>query len=138
MVKKSNVSNLVKISYLNKKFESLATKEQLKAEQDKMVKSIKLALISIKFSRYRKGIKFDHDPLAVEQNSYETKIVNAYIVYDWDTWSKIIPKNLKLKNCLLGAANIVIVIKKWVYSGYRIAFDGAGSWVLVMRMLEML
>ena len=38
MVKKSNVSNLVKNSYLNKKFESLATKEQLKAEQDKMVK----------------------------------------------------------------------------------------------------
>lgn len=38
MVKKSNVSNLVKNSHLNKKFESLATKEQLIAEQDKMVK----------------------------------------------------------------------------------------------------
>ena len=87
------------------------------------------SLISINFSRYRKGIKFDQDPLAVEQNSYEIKIVNAYIVYDWDTWSKILSKNLKLKNCLLGAANIVkIVIKKWVCSGYRIAFDGAGSW----------
>ena len=30
---------------------------------------------------------------------------------------------------MLGAANIVkIVIKKWVCSGYRIVFHGAGSW----------
>ena len=28
------------------------------------------------------GIKFDKDTLAVEQNSYLTKIVNAYIVFE--------------------------------------------------------
>ena len=27
-------------------------------------------------------IKFDKDVLAVEQNNYKAKIVNAYIVYD--------------------------------------------------------
>ena len=30
------------------------------------------------------GIKFDKDPLPVEQNNYFTKIVNVYIVYDLD------------------------------------------------------
>ena len=30
------------------------------------------------------GIKFDKDLLAVEQNNYVTKIVNAYIVYGLD------------------------------------------------------
>ena len=41
-------------------------------------------LHSIKPSGYRMGIKFDKDPLAVEQNNYATKIVNAYINYDLD------------------------------------------------------
>ena len=27
------------------------------------------------------GIKFDEDPLALEQNNYTTKIVNVYIAY---------------------------------------------------------
>ena len=42
-------------------------------------------LNSIKLSEYRTGIKFDKDPLAVEQNNYLTKIVNVYIVCDLDT-----------------------------------------------------
>ena len=37
-------------------------------------------LKSIKLSEYRIGIKFDKDPLAVEQNNYVIKIVNFYIV----------------------------------------------------------
>ena len=41
-------------------------------------------LHSIKLSEYRMGIKFDEDPLAVEQNSYVSKIVNVYIGYDLD------------------------------------------------------
>ena len=41
-------------------------------------------LNSIELSEYRMRIKFDKDPLAVEQNSYLTKIVNVYIVYDLD------------------------------------------------------
>ena len=43
-------------------------------------------LHSIKLSGYQVGIKFDKDPLAAEQNHYATKTVNAYIVYDLDTW----------------------------------------------------
>ena len=39
-------------------------------------------LFSIKHSGYRMGIKFDKDPLAVEQNNYLSKIVNVYIVSD--------------------------------------------------------
>ena len=37
-------------------------------------------LHSIKPSGHKMKIKFDKDPLAVEQNNYLTKIVNAYIV----------------------------------------------------------
>ena len=34
------------------------------------------------------GRKFDKDPLAVKQNSYLTKVVNVYIVYDLDAWPR--------------------------------------------------
>ena len=34
----------------------------------------------MKLSEYRIGLKFDKDPLALEQNNYLTKIVNVYIV----------------------------------------------------------
>ena len=33
-------------------------------------------------------IKFDKDPLAVEQNNYETTLVYVYIVYDLDAWPR--------------------------------------------------
>ena len=38
--------------------------------------------------------------------------------------------NFSLKNCLFGAANIAKNNdkSKWVYSGYRTAFDGKGEW----------
>ena len=56
-------------------------------------------LQSIKISAYRMGIKFDKDPLAVEQKNYLTKIVNVYIVYDLNL-GKINPtNNFKLKIC---------------------------------------
>ena len=45
------------------------------------------------------GIKFDKDPLSVEQKIYFTKIVNFYIVYDLNL-GKINPtNNFKLKIC---------------------------------------
>ena len=71
--------------------------------------------------------------LFVEQNNFATKIVNAYIVYDLDGWPKILLNNFKLKNCFLGATNIVKNGDKgkWVCSGYGIVFDGAGSWNFV-------
>ena len=87
-------------------------------------------LHSIKLSIYKVGIKFNKGPLALEHNNYATKIVNAYNVYELDTWAKFPLNNFKLKNCLLGATNIVKHSdkEKLVYSGYEIAFDGAGSW----------
>ena len=55
-------------------------------------------LQSEKHPGYRKRIKFDEDPSAVEQNNYLTKFVN------------------------------VSIIKKWLYSAYGIGFNGAASW----------
>ena len=45
-------------------------------------------------------IKFDKDPLVVEQNNYTTKIVNAYVIHELDTWPKILLNNFKLTKCL--------------------------------------
>ena len=58
-----------------------------------------------------------------------TKIVNVYVVYDLDGWPRSPTNNFKFKNCLFGAANIVKNIdkEKYVYSGYVITFDSAGS-----------
>ena len=58
-------------------------------------------LHSIKPSQYKMGIKFYKDPLAVAQNNYLTKIVNAYIVYDLDAWPKIPVNKFKLKKLLV-------------------------------------
>ena len=59
-----------------------------------------------------------------------TKIVNVYIVYDLDAWSRNPANNSKFKNYLFGATNIVKNSdkEKHLYSGYGITFDGAGSW----------
>ena len=46
-------------------------------------------------------IKFDKDPLAVEQNIYWSKIVNVYFAYDLGAWSRNRTKNFKFKNSLL-------------------------------------
>ena len=40
----------------------------------------------IKLFGDRMGIKFDKDPLNVEQSNYLCTIVNAFIVYDLDAW----------------------------------------------------
>ena len=74
------------------------------------------------------GIKFDKDPLTVEQNNYLTNIVNVYIVYDLDAWQKTLLRNFKLKHCLFGATNMVKNSDKEKYV-YR---------VLTMNMVEML
>ena len=76
----------------------------------------------------REYIKFDKDPLVVEQNNYLAKFVNVYIVCDLDTWPRNPTSNFKFKNCLFGAVNIVknCYKEKYVYSGYGITFDSAG------------
>ena len=47
------------------------------------------------------GIKFDGGPSVVQQNNYATKIVNAYIFYELDTWPKVFLNNFKLKKMLV-------------------------------------
>ena len=84
---------------------------------------------SKKLSGYRMRIKFDKNPLAVEQNNYTTKIAIFYIVYDSDSWPKNLTDSLKFKNCLFGATNMIKNSdkEKDVYSGYGITFDSVGS-----------
>ena len=62
-------------------------------------------------------MKFDKEPLAVEQNDYMSKILNIYIAYNLDACPKIPLRNFSLKNCLFGVTNIVqkTVIKKSMY-----------------------
>ena len=59
-----------------------------------------------------------------------TKIVNFNIIYGLDDWTRNPTSNFKLKNCLFGATNVVknCVRERYVYSGYGITFDSAGSW----------
>ena len=59
-----------------------------------------------------------------------TKIVNVYFVYELHAWLGNPTNNFKFKNSLFGATNIVKNSgkEKYVYNGYGIAFDSAGSW----------
>ena len=57
---------------------------------------------SVNLSGDRIRIKFDKDPLAVEQNNYLTKIVNVYIVYGLNDWPKDTINNFKFRNFLSG------------------------------------
>ena len=86
------------------------------------------------------GIQFRNTPLAIDRNTFTTKTVNDYIVYNLDNWPKIPLEIFTLKNCLLGGTNIATNSErsKWVYRGYEIAFDGKGEWILVMTLLGML
>ena len=87
-------------------------------------------LYSIKLSGFKLRIKFDKNPLAVEQNNYANKIVHVYIVYDLDAWPRNSTNNFKYKDCLFGATSAVKNSdrEKNVYSGYGITFYSAGSW----------
>ena len=58
-------------------------------------------------SEYRIEIKFDKDPLPVEQSNYLNKIVDVCVVYDLDAWPRNPTNNFKFKNYLFGATNIV-------------------------------
>ena len=54
-------------------------------------------------------IKFDKDPLAVEQNNSTSKITNVYIVYGLAALPRNPSNNFKFKNCLIGATSVA----KW-------------------------
>ena len=87
-------------------------------------------LHSIKISGYIMRIKFDKDSLAVEQNTYLTKIVNVHIANELNAWPRNLTNNFKFKNGLFGAINIVKNSdkEKYVQSGYGITFDSGGFW----------
>ena len=70
-------------------------------------KYILLSYLALKFFGYRIGIKFNKDPLAVEQSNYLTKVVNVCIVCDLDAWPRSLTNNLKFKNFLFEVTNIV-------------------------------
>ena len=58
------------------------------------------------------------------------KIVNVYIVYDLDAWSRNPTNNFEFKNCLFEGT---IILKnsdkgKYVYTCYGATFDSAGLW----------
>ena len=46
-------------------------------------------LHNVELVGYRIEIQFDNNILDVKQNIYANKIINAYIVYNLDTWQKI-------------------------------------------------
>ena len=54
------------------------------------------------------GIKFDKDPLAVDQTNYLNKIVNNYIVYDLHAQPRNTTNDFKFRNCLFEA---IIMVK---------------------------
>ena len=85
---------------------------------------------SIKLSQYKIGIKFDKDPLAVEQNNYLIKFVNVCIDYNLVVWSKNLTSNFRFKNCLFRTTSAVKTSDKenYIYRGYGITFGSADSW----------
>ena len=75
-------------------------------------------------------IKFNKDPLSVEQNNSLTKIVNVYIVCDLAARPRNPTNNFKFENGLFGATNIVKTSnkEKCVCSGYGITFSNTDWW----------
>ena len=95
-----------------------------------ILNSYTASLHSINLSGNKTGIKCGKYLLTVEQNSYLTKIVNVYILYDLDTWPRNPTNNFRFKNSLFGATTIGKSSdkEKYVYKRCRIIFDSAGSW----------
>ena len=87
-------------------------------------------LHSIKLSRYKMGIKFDKDPLAVEQNNYASKNINIYIVYDLGAQARNPTNNFEFQIDLSGATSVVNNSdkEKYVYTSYGITFSSIGPW----------
>ena len=134
LINESDISGFINKS--DSKIKKLATKAELKAEQDKIVKleTYELShflgknlygdggsqnmsvyqptfLPNIKYFGHKTVIQFDNTTLALEQNNYAIKTVNAYIVYYLDNLPQILSKNCTL-HCLFGATvTVKITIK---------------------------
>lgn len=55
-------------------------------------------------------------------------MLNVYIVYELNVWSRNPTENFPLQNCLFGTVKLVrtAVKSKSIYNGQEIAFDGEG------------
>ena len=81
---------------------------KLKGVFNSKLKPLDIAFLhSIKLYEYILRIKFDKDPLAVDQKNYLTKIVNLHIAYDLDAWPRNPTSNFRFKNYLFRATSIV-------------------------------
>ena len=56
-------------------------------------------------------------------------MVNIFIVYELDIWSRDSNTDFTLKDCLFGAVNVTKNVDpdKYVYTGYRIGFDSRSA-----------
>ena len=88
-------------------------------------------LIWMNNSRIR--LKFKGSCLKQDKAVYTPKIVvNLFIVYELDIWSRDININFTFKNCLFGPVKLPKNVnpEKCKYSGYRIVFDSHSSYLL--------
>ena len=76
------------------------------AANQNVVYSSKLTPLYTTFLHNIKLSGFDNSVLVAEQNNYQTKAGNAYIVFDLDDWPRIPLNSFKLKLCLFGKLNV--------------------------------
>ena len=67
-------------------------------------------MYSIKLYGQKVLVKLDKDPLHVKHKNYAIKTVTVHIVYDLDDRPRNPLSNFKLKSCLFGARNVVILV----------------------------
>ena len=69
--------------------------------------------------------KFNGDCLRMSSISVHQKVVNLYISYKIDTWSRDLNTDFTLCNCLFGAVELTknTDSDKYKYGGYKIRFD---------------
>ena len=78
------------------------------------------------YSYVKISIKFDGICLREDSISFiHRTIVDLYIFYKVDTWSRDLNTDFTLISCLLGTVNLTMNIDpdKYGYSGYGIGFD---------------
>ena len=54
------------------------------------LRNIPIFSVFAKLFRYEMAIKFGKDLLVVKQKNCKTKIVNAYIIFELDSWPKLL------------------------------------------------
>ena len=57
----------------------------------------------VKYFGNKIGIHLNNTLLVIEQINYAKRVVDVYIVYDFDNRSKDLLRNFTLKNCFFGA-----------------------------------